>query len=281
MSQLIVERIDPDTTPCNDNNNPKDPDDEEVKDLDYTTHCQKTNLHTYMHLIDYPVAFTYEFTGREISDLLDALKVGCISRRPSSLHEDELDAIIERLEGVIPDTPLDGWFVRFSSNSPKDGMRVFPLMSAREIIEQIASSHRAWTALRDGDTKLYFVPFDRSWKPERELRVFIRKGKVTCISQYMWSTKGIFSRMSDAELEKLGRNIVTWVEAHVPPILEKIGVSDVTCDLYWTDDGDHPFRIIEFNSYGYWSAAGAALFHWQNNRKMLYGDGNVYFRVHV
>lgn len=277
--QIIVQRIDPSTGNFNDNNNPKEPEDFEIRDLDYTEYCKRTNLDRYADLIGYPYALKYTFTEREVADLKDALKIGAISRRPSSLHDDELDAIIERMEDVLPDTPPSGWFVRFSACSPKDGAGTFPLWSAREVVEQVASSHRAWTALRDGDDTLYFVPFDPSWEPDRELRVFIRRGRVTCISQYMWHRRTQFAAMTDAELKLLADDVVQYIEEVVPPLLAKMGVTDATCDLYWNDDNE--FRIIEFNSYGYWQASGAALFHWQNDRDAMYGDGNVYFRVHA
>jgi hypothetical protein len=285
---IHIQRVDPTTYPCNDNNHPKDVDDLEIKDLDYTVQCQKTNLHRYMDAINYPVVFQYKFNKSEIQDLLDALKVGCITRRPSTQHEEELDAIIERLENVIPDTPHGGWFIRFTSNSPKDGMHNMPYMSARQIIEQISSSHRSYTALRDGDDTLYFVNFDRSWDQNRELRVFIRHGKVTAISQYMWHRPGVFTSMTDNELKLLGICIVNWIETLVPPILQVMEVTDATCDLYWNSGfvpGDiREFKIIEFNSYGYWQASGAALFHWNNDRKIMYGThevAGVYFRIHI
>lgn len=145
----------------NEGNNPKMECD---KDLDYNTEIAKTYLTKWKDVLNYPILFEYEFTKDERETLLDAAKIGVITKRPSSLHAEELEEIIKRLESAmknIKEEP-DGWFVRFDGASPKDGKRDFPLMTAREIIEQIATSWRAMTCL-DRQQKLYFCKFLKDW----------------------------------------------------------------------------------------------------------------------
>lgn len=280
LMEIIIRRVNHQGHRCNDTNNPKDPDDPEVKDLDYNEYISRTWLHRYADLINYPYIATYNLNEAEVGYIKDAIPVGYVTGRPYSLLEEELDAITMRMSEIIPPAPTTGWFIRMSSASPKDGMRRGALWSAKEIVEQLSTSKRILIALHKGDRLLYLVPYDPEWEDCRELRVFIRKGRVTAISQYVWHKFALFSAMTDDELISVTRGVVDYLHPALPPILEAVGTQDVVCDLYWNPD--ETFKIIEFNSFGYWAAAGAALFHWQDDRRILYGHepNKVYFRVH-
>jgi hypothetical protein len=274
---VIIERVNREGLICNDNNNEKDLNDLEVQDLDYDEYISRTWLHNYADLINYPYISTYDLYEAEVGYLKDAIPMGFWTGKPDPIFKDELNAIVMRMESEIPPTPPTGWFIRMSSASPKDGMSRTALWSAQDIINQLSTSKRTLISLHKGDRKLYLVPYDQNWEIFRELRVFVRKNKVTAISQYIISKSSLFSAMSNNDLIELANNIITYINSTLPPILDIIGTHDVVCDLYLNPD--ETFKIIELNSFGYCFSAGAALFHWQNDRDILYGkNDDVYFR---
>jgi len=313
-----IERVDHEGRRCNDCNNPVEPGDPDASECRYQSEIAKTRLEHYADMIGYPYRYVYRFTEAEAAVLMDAAPSGYITGRPCSTLAEELAAVAQRLATVVPfadscpescrescpescpesypDSPLDdsncnmlishaeypphGWFMRMSGCSPKDGLPHYPVKSAVDAVSKLATSKRALIGLRNGDRLLYFAPYDPTWDESRELRVFVRRGRVTAISQYVWSRRWLFWGLSDDELQRAARDCVEYVESALTPVLDAIGTRDVTCDVYWQDD--ESFRIIELNSYGYWLGAGAALFHWIDDRDKLYGVTDcVYFRVHI
>lgn len=280
--RIIIERVrTEDLGEFNTNNHPRDEDDAEALALDYQEEHRKTNLMNYAHLVDYPIAWTYKFTPDECRVLRECADKG---RHLTSalLFKEELAPIIERLQGewkadeIVQDTM---WFFRFNSCSPKDGVGEYPVYAPSQVINMIATSKRGWGALCDGEDTLYFVPYVKGWDMRREFRVFIRKGRVTGISQYDPYNKCFLSGQSHNTIQITALNIVTWLECEIlPKVLPAVGTNDVTADVY-VGDGAQP-RIVEFNTFGYWQAAGSALFHWLKDRKKLYGeDGKVWMRI--
>ena len=60
----------------NSSNHEKDPNDAEVKNLDYKTELAKTYLSKYMDLIKYPVEWHYQLTIPESKILIKICEVG-------------------------------------------------------------------------------------------------------------------------------------------------------------------------------------------------------------
>jgi hypothetical protein len=283
---IIVERVP--YTPfgskeLNTANHPRREDDQEAKGLDYNTEVDKTCLHRWKDIIEYPVLFEYTFTDEEACILVDAAKCGIITKRMSKVHKEELMEITCRLENhmkKLGDTlPTTGLFFRFSGASPKDGRFSFPVMGPREMVEQIATSNRARNCLQFGDKTIYVCKFDHSWDPTRELRVFVRKGSVTAISQYCCFTEeNPFSRMSDEDLVGLAKSLKVLLAGMLDSLSVALECDSFVCDVYVNQD--MTLRVIEFNSFGYWLASGSALFHWLNDYSKLYNEnGNTYVRV--
>ena len=272
---ISVERVREDLNhENNSNNHPKDENDLEIKDLDYETEIARTNLCNYKDTIGYPVSWTYKFTEEEVKTLLECATVG---KKVGSarLFADELVEVIDRLKKSWKDGL---WFFRFDSHSPKDGDPVFPVMSAKDAINKIVTSKRAWTAMLYGNDLIYFVEYDRNWDTRREFRVFVYHRKVTCISQYYAYDKGMLSGKSNLEAKKVAEIIKGKVDEVLEKVCDKTGTDNLVCDIYV--DIDLNPRIIEFNSFGYWLASGSALFHWIRDKKKLYNvDGKIYFRI--
>ena len=259
----------------NSNNHPKDPQDEEVAPLHYKDEVMKTHLDKYESLINYPTAWKHEFTQQEHSVLLAATSGGILCSRRPKCYAEELEEIQSRLEKAWQ---VGSWFMRFAGSSPKDSTVKYPITTAAQVIDCIVTSKRAFGSLGDGNNTLYFVAWDPSWDSSRELRCFVRKNKLTAISQYVWHEVGYFSTLSTEELLQIGLRVSQLVESLAPKISATTHTSDFVIDLYLTPDDT--IRIVELNSFGYWLASGSALFHWLRDKAKLYNTENmVYFRV--
>lgn len=273
--EVIIERVRNDSGfDNNTNNHPRDENDLEVKDLDYKTELSKTHLMNYASIIGYPIVWSYQFQPKEVRTLLQCCEIGMKTGR-TLLFNEELEPLIQRLEkNWIPGK----WFFRFSSSSPKDGMHSYPIISAKQVIEMISTSKRARNAFEDGYSIIYFVKFDETWDSKREFRVFIRKGKVTCISQYNAYDQSILSDKSNDQVKNAVERIVRFLEEEIlPKVIPAVNTNNLTADIYLEDDS---IRIVEFNSFGYWQAAGSALFHWLNDKSKLYNEeAQVWIRI--
>jgi hypothetical protein len=277
MNNLVIERIESSTlnhTKINNNNLPKDPLDQEALSKDYTEEVGKTHLDNYYQLVNYPVKFTFEFTEYEAKILLDAGKICTITSRRTELYKEELEFVEARLSNHW----VDGkYFIRFNSCSTKDGVPRAPLLSPTDVIDSIITSDRAIKAIHNGDRKLYFVDFDDLWQESHEVRVFVRNGNVTCISQYNPYKAQFFNSIPDVQLSHITNNIINYVRTLVITVCPHIRTTDFVADLYVEDD--FTIKLVELNSFGYWLASGSALFNWNDDRGKLYGDGKIYFRI--
>lgn len=268
---IIIEHVDNTIlSNCNTNNHPI----KETDDIDPTAYhheLSKTYLSKYADLINYPCEYTYEFTKEEVLDLIQMCEISTQTQKQPKLYQDDYDKIIKRFS----DHFVEGhWFFRFDSCSPKDGSIEFPAMSSTDVIQSIVTSIRAYKALRKGENKLYFCRFDSSWDQQKELRIFVKNNKVTCISPYIYYSTSFWSTLSNDELT----DVASKISNKVTELSAKFNVPDYVADMYYQSDGQ--LKIIELNSFGYWLASGSALFHWLNDYDKLYGsDGNIYFRV--
>ncbi|XWV25158.1 cell division cycle 123 protein [Tupanvirus deep ocean] len=279
MEHIIVERVrsDNNNDDNNSNNHPKDPNDLEITNLDYETELNKTNLMNYAHLINYPIEWTYTFSEDDINIILKCSE-SCIKTGSIKLFQEELDPVIKNLQNYWPFNNK-AYFFRFNSCSPKDGAPDFPVINATDVITKIVTSKRAWQSMFwKKEVTMYFVEYDYNWDTSREFRVFIYKRKVTAISQYNIMIKSILAGKSNTVAKNLAKTIQNYLENGILDLIcTSVGTNNVVCDIYVNDD--MTCKIIEFNSFGYWLAAGSALFHWLDDKKKLYNvDGKIYIR---
>ncbi|QGR53620.1 d123 domain-containing protein [Moumouvirus maliensis] len=264
----------------NSNNHPKFPDDIEANSLDYKTELWKTNLSNYYDLINYPISWTHDFNLSESKILLKANQTGSISGRYPKIYNDELEIIINKLNSCWKQ---GSWFFRLDACSTKDSVVEPPFESPNTVITSLVTSRRVINAITDNlnrnlNTKIYFIPFNTKWDSSRELRCFIRKGKLTAISQYDWTHREFFCDLTREELINLVNKINKLFGDIIENLSNKIGTKDMTIDIYLDDQNN--IHIIELNNFGYWLACGSALFHWIKDYDKLYNtDGNIYFRI--
>lgn len=279
MDKILVERVRFDTASHDNYNNsyPKDPNDLEIINLDYDTEVKKTNLLNYADIINYPIDWSYSFTNDEQKILLNYSN-NCIKLGNIDNCQNELKPIIQRLDD---NWPLDKktYFFRFNSKSPKDGIPNYPIVNGLQVITKIVTSSRARLCLMDNETTLYFTLYDLEWNIKCEFRVFIYHRKITCISQYSVINKSILSGKSNNECKNLALIIKNHLENKIIELVcDKIDTNNVVCDIYLLPD--MKCKIIEFNSFGYWLAAGSSLFHWINDKSKLYNtDDIIYLRI--
>lgn len=259
----------------------------EALSKDYGTEHTRTNLDRYMHDVNYHVDFTYTFTDVEAAILARYAKVGAFTGKiPKSTPDgpdnaDDLQEVARRLNSELGEKISSSqWFFRFSASSPKDGSAKFPVSNTRSVIQQIVTSRRANQSLENGNRILYFVRYRHDWDPNREFRVFVRKGVVTAISQYA-SNHSYWSEYTDEALGNLAKMITEFcgnIIRRVP-----FGSLDFTIDVIVNGELT-TIELVEINSFGYWMAAGSCLFDWLDDYDKLYGRGNspaVHLRINM
>jgi len=153
--------------------------------------------------------------------------------------------------------------------SPKDECPSYPVLSEYDVLEKIVTSSRAFSALEHGDDTLYFKKFDDEMDPSKEFRVFIHNGNMTAISTYSTEVIGLTDKQAE---ETAGIIYNYWKEL---TFHDKLPAS-YTMDVYMSNEP----HLIEFNSFGYWLAAGSCLFDWLDDYDILYSAGKrIVFRL--
>jgi hypothetical protein len=161
------------------------------------------------------------------------------------------------------------WFFRFARNSPKDGLPSFPVLSEYDVLKKIVTSSRAKNALQQNNYTLYFKKFDDLMSIEHEFRVFIYNKRITAISSYSVDFT-IYNLLNENELKILvGKIFLFWKSLTFLDILPL----SYTMDIY-IDQNNDCIRLIEFNSFGYYMAAGSCLFDWIDDYSILYSNGD-------
>ncbi|TFA98180.1 hypothetical protein CCMA1212_010029 [Trichoderma ghanense] len=219
----------------------------------------------------------------------------------ASIHTRELNrAYAEDLEEQVHPAfqaltfPPEGLFMRLGACPPKDGAHTAPgvlaLRSVEDIVLRMTTSLRARSALTNvlnsdaEETQAYFLPFDDRLQPFREYRVFCcpESLRITAVSQYEWHKpwtfahfdKGVMSLRAQLivlALKRLQEKILEFMLAHEDRELEGvIRRQGFTFDAVY-DRGMACCKLIELNTFGVRSACGSCLFHWLEDRALLYG----------
>ncbi|KAK3990491.1 hypothetical protein QBC44DRAFT_341830 [Cladorrhinum sp. PSN332] len=198
--------------------------------------------------------------------------------------------------------PSQGLFMRLAACSTKDGAQKTPgnisVSSADEIILQLTTSLRAWSALtnsinaRAESFKVFFLPFDGRMDTEREYRVFCapETTRLTAVSQYRWHKTWRFADRSEGERIAVARTVFSGIRKIHAEIIRDIHADDAMDDLLrrqgftfdiFFDEAQNRCELIELNTFGVRSACGSCLFHWVRHRDLLYGEQSeeVEFRV--
>ncbi|KAF9034430.1 hypothetical protein BDZ89DRAFT_1062495 [Hymenopellis radicata] len=194
-------------------------------------------------------------------------------RQISEVDEIDVEMMARRITRSLPSTCFDGtkeWFVRLDSGSPKNGRgRAGPFKDARQVLESICTSQRAWNYLKRAHTmpgrteRLHFLP----WRPDIEIRNEFRmfvppSGRVRAISEY--GSNGAWADVDAKELEDLVEKMLECHEKFrelAGAVLSSGYTFDVHCLQSPSGEG-WVVEPLELNIFGAQNGAGSCLFNW-------------------
>lgn len=206
-------------------------------------------------------------------------------------RKDEATPIVRRLAGEI-DTfiasrpmPSDGYFVKCGSCSTKKHYPPCAIFSGAEAMDHLLRASPIIQALATGRAACLLIrPFIKEITGDNEIRVFVRDGIVTGVSQQScYEFKWLMTMMVESAAEMI-RAAQTCYDlfTSVLPSRHQFGY-ECTFDGYFTTDGstgDITVHLIEINSEMFgWGPAGASLFHWRHDPPPLPTDPPVFYVV--
>ena len=213
--------------------------------------------------------------------IVKASSICSITGRFSNLYLEELEqTCLDLMKQSDFAKAFDGtgYFVRVGNVSLKYGVHgTSPYYDIKSILESMVSSIKSHTPVKDDTTELsiYLIPWVNI-EPVDEFRVFVFNGKITAISQ-----QDLYSKL----FEKKYKGIT--LEQLISIITEKLNLivnyfyQEMTNKINWIETNSYTFDfaiveskpyLIELNSFGTEYAAGSALFHWINDKEILYND---------
>jgi hypothetical protein len=164
-----------------------------------------------------------------------------------------------------------GLFIRLGTTSGKNFKRPLATHSTFEVFCELCSNRQL---LKEYDDKLsgriytplalVLMPWNSRINSKREWRVYLKKGKITGVSQQNW-------------FETVGHTIesVTLASKAIEKLVleEVVPISpfkSMVLDVWFDEEQDRAF-LIECNPWGAWGASGSSLFHWLEDRDKLEG----------
>lgn len=190
-----------------------------------------------------------------------------------------LDVDNEKLNAEIEKTFHGSAFFKLSSVSPKDILPSSRLCvhSASDVRNLLRESQRLQQVLqhRQNDQKIVLRQWEPHLRKEDEFRVFCFQGRVTCVSQYFW-TSSFQSLVVEEDVVYIAQSLLNYVNTAVlPRIVDTCGewvIDVVRLSSTW--------KVIELNSFGADLNVGACLFHWDLDYEALHqSEGPVSFRI--
>ena len=121
---------------------------------------------------------------------------------------------------------------------------------------------------------VYLTPWDATMDTARELRVYVRRGRVVAIAP--WDHAHVHAWLdaaTDEELAMLARHVASYVERRLAPVVaahapwtEGHFSADVLVEAPTSPDDAPPaqptLKLVELGPFGRFQAAGSTLFHW-------------------
>ena len=208
-----------------------------------------------------------------------------------------VDDVEQQKERLLTRKGKEGYFLKFSTRSPKDAVSIDKEDADLPLPEQIANKIRK-LRVRTGieavglliksqrifsDINMFFqyrvkgsssgelCLIFRDWvecPQDHEFRCYVHNRKLTAISQY--HCYSYFEALQDREhIEKIRESIMKYVGevSHCFPmpsfVIDVAVFSDYTC------------YVIEINPFGRTMSSGSALYNWDTDCDLLYGRGNT------
>ncbi|MCA9750263.1 MAG: hypothetical protein KC414_14230, partial [Romboutsia sp.] len=113
---------------------------------------------------------------------------------------------------------------------------------------------------------------------DKEFRIFVYNNRITAIScQHLYNVNEWLCNLSVKEKEQVIQLILEYFNSNIRDKLTFIG--SYTMDLVLLDSNEeHMPYFIEPNSFGSEYASCSALFHWELDKEILYGEDMSEFR---
>lgn len=209
--------------------------------------------------------------------LRDVAKVKSTYNPSMSWIEDKFDDLTNEFKNNIKNglKKYDNeCFIKTDKTSAKNEIRLEPKYTTTDVLNHISSCsqyYREYDYLLtkfklDVSHNLIIMKWIDDFDEDREFRVIILNKKVKGISQQKWFKK---LNHTNQELEKIGLAIVNFFT------INGFYCKDITVDLIV--DKDYNVNLIECNPGGLYSSSGSSLFHWIDDKDMLYDESDTVY----
>jgi hypothetical protein len=246
----------------NTNNNYKDGE----QPSDYFEVLQRTTTSKWVDQFKTYQTILIDLTKPLAAWMIDACRMGIHTGRFPRSFEDERDLLADVITSQNPSV-FNGtkYFIRTESVSLKYGQhKAGPYTEMTKVLESLVTSIDGHTPIYDNTTELllYFIPWEEL-SLDREYRGFVCNDRLTALSQ-----QHLYKVYDGADIRKDAEIIHLYFTA----IMRKkiTFLSDYSFDIAIIGE-DVPY-FIEMNCFGSEYAAGSALFGWEQDRAVLYGE---------
>lgn len=239
---------------------------------------------------------TFSLPRQTVETLIDCTTLfRVLGKINNDIQQDlEQEPAFQDLDRNYKDILKKGWFCRADDVSAKDAMDAEkPIKTISDLVIRLMTSGRLHNAyVRAQMTcpfqfQLHLLPWDDSITTLHEFRVFVpATQRITAISQYSWY------RPFPEPLVPHIQRIVEQADAILKDILRFSQTMEInpisqgqpfTFDVHWRPK-EKKCELIELNGFGALECTGACLFHWVQDRHIIYDeddddDSPILFRI--
>ncbi|KAJ9469313.1 hypothetical protein DIPPA_17734 [Diplonema papillatum] len=167
-----------------------------------------------------------------------------------------------------------GVFAKMSGKSAKNDVKLAPLRSVGEVIENLTKSKDilCWLGgAGEKDSSFIILPWNSEITEENEYRVFVKNGVPTAISQQRWYR--VLEHPADRGA------IVAATKALCADLFPRLPFPSATLDVWFRtcDGGVCTAHLIECNPWGGFFSSGASLFDWEQHYAEMHDESEVTF----
>ena len=258
MSSFIIEKV-VDISNVNSNNHWEN----DLPPDDYQKYTPFENYIDFFHQ-------HYQVINLSKTDLLwitEAFKIGAVTGNFPKSYIEELHESCKNYIGI-----QGNFFVKTNKNSLKEGChRIGPYKNVKMILESMCTTTSSHSAL---DSKLFLLPW-KELMPDLEFRVFVFNKRITAISQQHWYKPNEYlGRIPIEKIKEILCDLHQYFCKRIVPVIENQALPcNFVMDIAHTLGGEWYF--IEINTWGKEYGAGSALFHWERDLHILYGNTNT------
>lgn len=177
----------------------------------------------------------------------------------------------------------DGYFVKCGSCSTKHHYEPLAVRTGMEATMHLLEATPVLQALSQKTAHCIFIcPFNRKISSANELRVFVREGQVTGVSQqHCYQFEYLMWQMQPDEMVAACQDCYDEFATRLPP--RHRFSPECTFDAYFQTDsqtGEVTVHLIEINSSMFgWGPAGSSLFHWLEDPPPKTSEPPVFYIV--